>query len=106
MILWTVHIVSEKWPLRVSSVEALLHCRIIQATVTDAFLDERKLLNPPCRAVAHVRGETNLAFKTKRPDGVACIADMLACMQIQMSLSEQTFPRKPLPHNRVCERGG
>ena len=81
--------------------EAILHCSIMQATVTNAFLDERKLQNFHCPAVAHVRGETDLAFKIQRPDSVACFAEMLACMQIQMSSSKKTFQHNPLPHNRV-----
>ena len=51
----------------------------------------------PCPEIAHVRGETYLALKTKRQDGGACLAEMLVCMQIQMSSSEQAFQRNPLP---------
>ena len=58
-----MNIVSEKRPLKVKNTEALLHCSIMQATVTHALLDERKLQMFTCPAVAHVRGETDLAFK-------------------------------------------
>ena len=43
VILWTTKKVSEKWSLRLSNTEALPHCSITQATVTNAFWDERKL---------------------------------------------------------------
>ena len=55
---------------------ALLLCIIMQVTETDACVDKRKLKNSPCHAVAPVRGEVDLAFKTKRPDGGACFADV------------------------------
>ena len=51
----------------------------MQATLTNAFWDERKLNNFPCPAVALVRGLT----QTRRPDGVACIAEVVACIQIK-----------------------
>ena len=79
----------------------LLHCRIFQATVTNSCVDERKLQNSPRSAVAYVRGETDPGVKTKRPDGFPCIAEMLACMRIQMKSSEQTFQRNSLPQDRV-----
>ena len=73
-----------------------VHCSTMRATVNKACVDKwRNYL--ALHAVPLVRGETDFACKTKRPDGGACFAEVMACMQTQMSSSEQTFQRNPLP---------